>query len=354
MYKQVIRPILFRFAPESIHHFTAGMLRFACRVPGGRGMMRRMFGYRGGDLGREVFGIRFPNPVGLAAGFDKNGDMYREMAALGFGFVEVGTVTPKAQPGNPKPRSFRLPQDEALVNRMGFNNEGLDNMIANLRKRKAKDGIVIGVNLGKNTATPNEEAPADYLKLFRNLYEYADYFAVNVSCPNVRDVTALQNRDSVMSILDPLFEFRRGQDDYRPILLKISPDLPEGTIDTMVDIMIETPLDGIIATNTTTSREGLQTPAAIVENMGNGGLSGKPLTERSIEVVRRVHERSQGRYPIIGVGGVMSPADAKRMLDAGASLVQVYTGFIYNGPSFVKKICKYLRCEGTQAVGPEA
>ena len=342
MYKHILRPVLFWFSPETIHHFIAWMLRVICIIPGGRAVLRGMFAYKGGDLEREVFGIRFPNPVGLAAGFDKNGNLYREMNAVGFGFVEVGTVTPKGQPGNPKPRSFRLKEDQALVNRMGFNNEGLDNMIANLRKRKEKDNIVIGANLGKNSVTPNEDAPGDYLKLFRSLYGYADYFAVNVSCPNVKDVTALQNRASVMSILDPLFEFRRGQNEYRPILLKISPDLSDSEIDTMVDIMVETPLDGIIATNTTTSREGLKSPRKLVDKIGNGGLSGAPLTERAIEVVRRVHQRSEGRYPIIGVGGIMTPQDAKRMIDAGASLVQVYTGFIYGGPTFVKKICKYL------------
>ena len=342
MYKHFLRPILFWFSPETIHHFIALMLRVLCRIPGGRALLRGMFAYKGDDLEREVFGIRFPNPVGLAAGFDKNGDLYRAMTGVGFGFVEVGTVTPKGQPGNPKPRSFRLKDDRALVNRMGFNNGGLENMIANLRRRKAKERIVLGVNLGKNTSTPNEDAPGDYLRLFRNLYEYADYFAINVSCPNVKDVTALQNRASVMAILDPLFAFRRGQNDYRPILLKISPDLGDGEIDTMVDIMMETPLDGIIATNTTTSRNGLRSSQESVEKAGNGGLSGAPLTERSIEVVRRVHERSGGRYPIIGVGGIMSPEDARRMMEAGASLVQTFTGFIYNGPTFVKKICKYL------------
>lgn len=317
------------------------MLRIVCRIPGGRAILRAMFAYRDKSLEREVFGIKFPNPVGLAAGFDKNGNLTREMTALGFGFVEVGTVTPKPQPGNPKPRSFRLPKDRALVNRMGFNNGGLEKMVSNLRRRNKK--IIIGANLGKNTLTPNDEAPADYLKLFRSLYEYVNYFVINVSCPNVKSLTALQNRDSVMAILEPLFDFRRGQNDYRPILLKISPDLSDAEIDEMVGIMLETPLDGIVATNTTTSRAGLATPQKTVEKIGNGGLSGAPLTARALEVVERVHKKSEGRYPIIGVGGIMSPGDAQRMLDAGASLVQVYTGFIYNGPGFVKKICKSLR-----------
>lgn len=341
MYKLLIRPILFRFAPESIHNFIARMLRTICKIPGGRAVLRAMFSYKDKLLEREVFGVRFPNPVGLAAGFDKNGDLTREMTALGFGFVEVGTVTPKPQPGNPQPRSFRLTKDEALINRMGFNNEGLENMVRNLRRRDEK--IIIGANLGKNSLTPNEDAPADYLKLFRSLYQYVNYFVINVSCPNVKSLTALQNHNSVMAILVPLFDFRRGQNDYRPILLKISPDLSDAEIDAMVDIMIETPLDGIVATNTTTSREGLATAPKTVEKIGNGGLSGAPLTARAVEVVERVYKRSEGRYPIIGVGGIMSPRDAQRMLDAGASLVQVYTGFIYNGPAFVRKICKYLK-----------
>ncbi len=342
MYKHIFRPILFLFSPEAVHRMVGTGLRAVCAVPGGRALLKLMFSSRDATLEREVLGIRFRNPVGLAAGFDKNGELYGALGALGFGFVEVGTVTPKPQPGNPKPRSFRLKKDRALINRMGFNNNGLEKMARNLQKRR-KDGLVVGVNLGKNSVTDNSDAPADYLKLFRNLYEYVDYFAVNVSCPNVKNVTALQNRDSVMEILAPLFEFRRGQNDYRPVLLKISPDLTDEQIDEMVDIMIETPLDGMIATNTTTSREGLATPKSVVKGIGAGGLSGAPLTKRAVAVVERVHKRSEGRYPIIGVGGIMTPEDAQRMLHAGASLVQVYTGFIYGGPAFVGRICRYIR-----------
>ncbi|MCL2561655.1 MAG: quinone-dependent dihydroorotate dehydrogenase [Rikenellaceae bacterium] len=342
MYKYFFRPLFFLFSPETIHHVIAWNLRTLCRLPGGRKFLRAIYSYRRKDLEREVFGIKFPNPIGLPAGFDKNGDLYREMTGLGFGFVEVGTVTPKAQPGNPKPRSFRLPKDRALINRMGFNNEGLENMIENLVRRKASENIVLGVNLGKNTATPNDEAPHDYLKLFRNLYHLGDYFVVNVSCPNVKDITALQNRDGVLAILEPMFAYREQQAVYRPILLKISPDLPNEEIDAMIDTVLPTPLDGIVATNTTTSRAGLHTPHAKVERLGNGGLSGAPLTQRAIEVVRRVHKRSGGRYHIIGVGGIMTPQDAQRMLDAGASLVQIFTGFIYGGPTFAKRVCKYL------------
>lgn len=340
MYKRIIRPVLFWFNPEVVHGFVAGMLRFVGKLPGGRALLRACYTYKDPSLEREVFGIKFPNPVGLAAGFDKNARYYKDMAALGFGFVEVGTVTPKPQPGNPRPRLFRLKQDSALINRMGFNNNGVEAMVKNLRNRGKN--IIIGGNLGKNTLTPNEDAPADYLRMFRSLYEYVDYFVINVSCPNVKDITALQNKESLMAILEDLFDFRRGQNNYRPILLKISPDLPYAQVDDIVDILIDTPLDGLVAINTTTSRAGLKTSAKTLDAIGNGGLSGAPLSERSVEMVRYLHEKTEGRYPIIGVGGVMSPEDAQRLLDAGASLVQVYTGFIYEGPSFVKRICQSL------------
>lgn len=340
MYKSIIRPVLFCLSAETIHHIVATILRFA-RAIGLLPLLRSIFSYKHPSLEREVFGVKFPNPVGLAAGFDKNGDLYREMSALGFGFVEVGTVTPKPQPGNPKPRIFRLRKDNALINRMGFPNKGLENMVRNLRKRKGN--MVIGVNLGKNTLTTNEEAPADYLKLFRSLYEYADYFVVNVSCPNVKDITKLQNPDNLNAILEGLFEFRRGQNHYRPILLKISPDLSFQHIDSIIQILIDTPLDGLVATNTTTSREGLTTDSQTVEKIGNGGLSGSPITNRTVEVISYIHKKTEGRYPIIGVGGIMTPEDAQRMLEAGASLVQLYTGFIYEGPAFAKKICKRLK-----------
>lgn len=346
MYRYILRPILFLFPPEAIHHFVAGILRFAGKIPGVRGLIAALFSYRDPSLEREVFGVKFPHPVGMAAGFDKNGEFYREAASLGFGFVEVGTVTPLPQPGNPKPRLFRLKADNALVNRMGFNNKGAENMAENLRKRAKAKKVVVGANLGKNTLTPNEEAPADYLKTFRSLYQYVDYVVVNVSCPNVKDIRKLQSKDNLMAILTPLFDFRRGQNEYCPILLKVSPDLERKQVDDIVDILIDTPLDGLVAINTTTSREGLKTDAKTVESVGNGGLSGGPLTERAIEMIAYLSKKTEGRYPIIGVGGLMTPQDARRMLDAGASLVQVYTGFIYNGPCFVRKVCKYLKKTG--------
>lgn len=340
MYKKIFRPILFRFNPERIHHWTVGALRFAGRIPGVRDIMRRMFTVTDPRLERDVLGMKFPNPVGMAAGFDKDATVYKELGMLGLGFVEIGTVTPLPQPGNPKPRLFRLPKDKALINRMGFNNKGMENAADNLRGRGKKP--IVGVNIGKNTLTPNESAPADYLKLFRGLYEFADYFVVNVSCPNVAGLAKLQTGDYLLSIVEPLLEFRRGQNEYKPILVKISPDLTHEEIDAVVKVVIDTPVDGIVATNTTTNREGLHISRKKLDQIGNGGLSGGPLTRRAIETVRYVHEKTEGRYPIIGTGGMMTPQDALDMLDAGADLVQIYTGMIYNGPAFAKQICKAL------------
>lgn len=343
MYKQIIRPLFFRLSPEQIHHLIVGMLRVAHYIPGCRGVIRAFCGVKHPSLEREVFGLKFPNPVGMAAGFDKNAEVYGELSSLGFGFVEVGTITPKEQPGNPKPRLFRLPKDRALINRMGFNNMGMEHAVKNLRRRGNKQ--IIGANLGKNTLTANESAPADYLKLFRRLYDYADYFVVNVSCPNVANLGALQDKENLSEILSLLTEFRRGQNNYRPILLKISPDLTNAQIDDMIAVMLAGGIDGIMATNTTTSRDGLETPREEVERIGRGGLSGAPLTKRAVEIVRYIHEKTGGCFPIIGVGGIMSADDAVEMLNAGASLIQLYTGFIYEGPMLPKKICKRLKLE---------
>ena len=343
MYKKIIRPLLFELSPELIHRIVVVMLRVVHYVPGARQLLRTCFTVRHPSLEREVFGIKFPNPVGIAAGFDKDAEVYDELLSLGLGFTEVGTVTPKGQPGNPRPRLFRLPLDEALINRMGFNNRGMENAVRNLRHRKRRQ--VIGASLGKNTATPNESAPADYLKLFRSLYQYVDYFVINVSCPNVRNLTHLQDKETLKEILRGLLNFRRGQNQYRPILLKISPDLTTAQLDDVIALMQEGGIDGIVATNTTTSREGLATDSRTLADIGNGGVSGAPLTQRSLETVRYIHEKTEGRFPIIGVGGIMTEDDAVAMLDAGADLIQVYTGFIYNGPAFVKRICKRLRFE---------
>lgn len=342
MYKYIIRPLLFCFNAETAHELTFILLKLVTIIPGAKFLMRKCFNVSHPCLEREVFGISFKNPIGLAAGLDKNANMYNELSTLGFGFIEVGTITPKAQLGNPKPRLFRLIQDNAIINRMGFNNHGVDNARNNLKRRCSKSDLIIGGNLGKNTLTPNENAASDYLDLFRKLYDHVDYFVVNVSCPNIANLGKLQTGDSLKEILMPLIEFRKGNVSYRPILLKISPDLTNEQIDETVITMKECNLDGIVATNTTRSRDGLSFSETEIENIGNGGLSGKPLTKRAVEVVRYVHSKCEGQYPIIGVGGIMTEDDAVEMLKAGASLVQIYSGFIYNGPFFVKRICKKM------------
>lgn len=305
--------------------------------------MRKLYAVEHPSLERDVFGIHFRNPIGMAAGFDRSGDIFREIDALGFGFVELGTITPQPQKGNPKPRIFKLPKDQAIINRVGLCNDGLEQVIANMRHKN--ENIIIGCNIGKNSSTPADGAPYDYLRVFRNLYQYADYFTVNVSYNTTAKQYAPRTRESITAILEPLFDFRRGQNQYRPILLKISPDLTNEEIDMMTDIMVDTPLDGIVATNGTVRHTGLVTDSETLKRYGAGAVSGKPLTKRSIEVVRRVYERSNGTYPIIGVGGIMTPADAKAMLEAGATLVQVYTGYVYNGPNFVGDICRELIVE---------
>lgn len=325
---------------ERVHDISVALLHLLGKVPGARWLMRKLYAVEDPRLEREVFGMHFRNPIGMAAGFDRNGEVFNELAALGFGFVEIGTVTPLPQTGNPKPRVFRLPDDVAIMNRVGLCNKGLERVISNIRERNK--GLVLGCNIGKNSATVPEDAPQDYLRVFRNLYQYVDYFTVNVSYNTSFKQYVPRTRESIISILEPLFDFRRGQNQYRPILLKISPDLSNEDIDMMTDIMVDTPLDGIVATNGTVRHTGLTTDAEMLKRYGSGAVSGKPLTKRSIEVVRRVYERSNGTYPIIGVGGVMTPADAKAMLEAGATLVQVYTGYVYNGPNFVGDICKEL------------
>jgi dihydroorotate dehydrogenase len=325
---------------ERAHDIAVLLLHWLGKIPGAKWLMRKLYAVEDAALEREVFGIHFRNPIGMAAGFDRNGEIFNELSSLGFGFVEIGTVTPQSQTGNPKPRVFRLPDDNAIMNRIGLNNRGLESVISNIRKRNK--GVVLGCNIGKNSATAPEDAPQDYLRVFRNLYQYVDYFTVNVSYNTSFKQYVPRTRESIISILEPLFDFRRGQNQYRPILLKISPDLSNEDIDMMTDIMVDTPLDGIVATNGTIRHTGLATDAERLKRYGAGAVSGAPLTKRSVEVVRRVYERSNGTYPIIGVGGIMTPADAKAMLDAGATLVQIYTGYVYNGPNFVGDICQEL------------
>lgn len=338
LYAKLLKPLLFSLPPERAHRIVLAALASLGRIPGGRWLLHKLYATEHPSLEREVFGIRFRNPVGMAAGFDRYGHVCRELSAMGFGFVEVGSIAPKPQPGNPAPRIFRLDAAGALLNRVGISTHGLDRAVAHLRQ--PRKGTVVGCNIGKNTATPPEQAPADYLKCFRNLYQYADYFTVNVACDPGQKAVSYQTRDNITRILEPLFEFRRGQNQYRPILLKVSPDLSDETIDLMTDIMLETPLDGIVAVNATASREGIDRLEAM--RLGAGVVSGAPLTRRAIEVVRRIHARSRGTYPIVGVGGLMTPDDVRAMLDAGASLVQIYTGYIYNGPRYVRDICRSL------------
>lgn len=347
MYRRVIKPILFSLTIERAHHAVMLLLRIIGMIPGGRWLLRTCYTVEHPSLNREVFGVKFSNPIGLAAGFDHNGEAFRELAAFGFGFVEVGTITPQAQSGNPRPRVFRLPKDNAIINRIGLPNRGLKRTIQHLRRPHA--GTIVGCNIGKNTSTSPENAAADYLKLFRNLYEYADYFTVNISCDNACHEGSTHTREYILHILEPLFDFRRGQNQYRPIMLKISPDMSDEAIDRITDTLMSTPLDGIVATNGTHSREGLHTSRTTLDKIGSGRVSGTPLTQRSIEIVRRVHTRSGGSYPIIGVGGLMCADDVRAMLNAGADLVQLYTGCVYQGPRLIKDICRALIADAEQA-----
>ncbi len=340
MYRHLIRPLLFLLPPESAHKFTLGMLHLAVAIPGMKGLLKAIYAVQHPKLERELFGIRFPNSVGLAAGFDKDAKHYEDMACLGFGFFEIGTVTPLGQDGNPKPRLFRLPADSGLINRMGFNNDGMEATVARLKGRNPN--IVLGGNIGKNKVTPNEEATNDYIKCFEALYPYVDYFVVNVSSPNTPNLRELQEKEPLTELLNTLMVLNRKQVAPKPILLKIAPDLTDSQLDDIIDIVQTTGIAGVIATNTTISRANLNTPNSEVEAIGNGGLSGKPVRERSTEVIRYIHTHSKGAFPIIGVGGIMTSKDALDKLAAGASLVQVYTGFIYAGPALIRDINKAL------------
>ncbi|WP_322550649.1 quinone-dependent dihydroorotate dehydrogenase [Flavobacterium psychraquaticum] len=342
MYKILIRPILFCFDPEKVHYFTFSLIRFLNKIPGFSALYQALYEVKDVRLEREVFGIKFKNPVGLAAGFDKDAKLYQELSNFGFGFIEIGTLTPVGQEGNPKKRLFRLKEDNAIINRMGFNNGGVKEAVERLKKNK---GVLIGGNIGKNKSTPNDQAVKDYEICFDALFPYVDYFVVNVSSPNTPNLRELQDKKPLTELLQTLQDknnarpvISSGVEKQKPILLKIAPDLTDEQLLDIIDIIKETKIAGVIATNTTISREGLQS--------GNktemGGLSGKPLTNRSTEVIRFLSEKSNKAFPIIGVGGIHTAEDAIEKLNAGASLVQLYTGFIYEGPALVKAINKKI------------
>lgn len=336
MYRSIIKPLLFKLDPETAHHFTFNLIRFIHKIPGVGAINRALYRPKSEDS-LKLWGLEFPNRVGLAAGFDKDGKLFRELYNYGFGFIEVGTVTPKAQAGNPKPRMFRLPADEGLINRMGFNNGGVDELVERLKAKRPK-GLIIGGNIGKNKLTPNEQALEDYRICRKALHPYVDYFVVNVSSPNTPNLRDLQEKEPLKRILKSLKEDDAQEAKSKPILLKIAPDLTDSQLDDIIEIVEETNIEGLIATNTTISREGLQTPASRIEEIGAGGLSGKPVRERSTEVIRYLKSKANKDFPIIAVGGVQTKADYQEKLEAGASLVQVYTGFIYQGPGLVKQV----------------
>lgn len=335
MYKSIIRPILFSFDPEKVHHFTFSLIRNLSKLPGMKGVFKNLYLVEDKKLERELFGLKFKNPVGLAAGFDKDAKLYNELSNFGFGFIEIGTLTPKPQDGNPKKRLFRLKEDSAIINRMGFNNGGVVEAVERLKKNK---GVLIGGNIGKNKVTPNENAVDDYEVCFNALFDYVDYFVVNVSSPNTPNLRALQDKEPLTQLLKALQVLNFKKPKSKPILLKIAPDLTDEQLLDIIDIVSTTKIDGVISTNTTISRQGL-----ISNNKSEiGGLSGKPLTKRSTEVIRFLSEKSNKSFPIIGVGGIHSAEDALEKLDAGADLVQLYTGFIYEGPKLIKDINKAL------------
>ena len=340
MYKFLTRPLLFSFDPEWVHYFTLNALRLIQKIPLTGWLLRKIYSYENSSLEKELFGIKFKNPVGLAAGFDKNGKYIKEMSNLGFGFIEIGTITPKPQPGNPKKRLFRMQNDLAIINRLGINNEG--SIICAERLKKNNSDVVIGGNIGKNTTTSNENADADYIQNFETLHKYVDYFVLNVSCPNVSNFTKLQDVEFLKKLVPQLKKINSTKPKKKPILIKISPDLNRDQLNETIDLILSEKLDGIIATNTTTTRENLKTNKSRIEEIGNGGLSGEPLKNKSTEVIRYISKKTNGNLPIIGVGGIMNPKDALDKIEAGADLIQIYTGFIYEGPSIVKKINQHL------------
>ena len=340
MYKLFIRRFLFLFDPEKIHYFTFSLIRFLCKVPFFSAIFRAMYLIEDKRLERNLFGITFKNPVGLAAGFDKNAVLYNELANFGFGFIEIGTVTPIGQEGNPKKRLFRLKDDQGIINRMGFNNDGLETAIEQLKKNKGK--LIIGGNIGKNTQTSPQNYTNDYEECFKGLHPYVDYFVLNVSCPNVGSHEKLNDKEYLLELILAIQNLNLLEPTQKPILLKIAPDLNNNQLDEIIEIVAETKIDGIIASNTSTSRSRLKASKKQLQEIGNGGLSGLPIKEKSTRVIKYLKDTSNKAFPIIGVGGIHSAKDALEKIEAGADLVQIYTGFIYEGPGLIKQINKAL------------
>ncbi|MEO6168207.1 MAG: quinone-dependent dihydroorotate dehydrogenase [Chitinophagales bacterium] len=341
MYKLFLKPLFFLLSPENAHQFVIWLLEIIIKIPGGEWLIRKLWCIENPSLEKNVMGLHFINPIGLAAGFDKDAKHIRAMSALGFGSIEVGTVTPLPQPGNDRPRSFRLPKDEALINRMGFNNQGVDVMVARLKHIDRKK-VVIGGNIGKNKSTPNEKAISDYEICFEKLFDYVDYFVVNVSSPNTPGLRSLQEKEPLTKLLSRLQELNHQHEFPKPILLKIAPDLTFTQLEDIIEIILQTKLTGVIATNTTITRKDLRSSPLLIEKCGAGGLSGKPLTNRATEIIQYLHSKSMGKFSIIGVGGIHSAKEAMQKIAAGAAIIQVYTGLIYEGPALVKKINRQI------------
>jgi dihydroorotate dehydrogenase len=340
VYKLLIRPILFLFDPEKVHYFTFSLIRILCKIPYVASVFRSLYQVKNKKLERKLFGLTFINPVGLAAGFDKNAVLYNELANFGFGFIEIGTVTPKGQLGNPKKRLFRLKEDQGIINRMGFNNDGVEEAIKNLKKNKHK--VIIGGNIGKNTETKLEDYTQDYLEVFKELHPFVDYFVLNVSCPNVGSHAKLSDKDYLFELITECQSQNNLFKIKKPILLKIAPDLNNSQLDEIIELVAETKIDGVIASNTSTTRDNLNVSKERLQEIGNGGVSGQPIKDQSTQVIKYLADTSNKSFPIIGVGGIHSAEDALEKLNAGADLVQVYTGFIYEGPGLIKKINKAL------------
>ena len=340
MYKLFIRPFLFLFDPEKIHYFTFSLIRFLCKIPLMSLILRKIYKIEDKRLERTLFGIKFKNPVGLAAGFDKNAVLYNELANFGFGFIEIGTVTPLGQEGNPKKRLFRLKHDAGIINRMGFNNDGLETVIQQLKKNKGK--LIIGGNIGKNTQTSSDLYTRDYELCFKGLHPFVDYFVLNVSCPNVGSHAKLNDKSYLIELISAVQKLNKQELTQKPILLKIAPDLNNNQLDEIIELVAETKIDGVIASNTSVTRNNLKASDQLLKEIGNGGLSGQPIKELSTRVIRYLAQNSNKAFPIIGVGGIHSVQDALDKIEAGADLVQIYTGFIYEGPGLIKKINKAL------------